>query len=75
MLSLTFSISVEGSQMRQALQQSLFTPHKSFIFLLGVITAERMQLFKSLFFKYCKFTRCKHTVDFDSMGHGRIGIH
>ena len=36
--------------MRQALQQSLFTPHKSFIFLLGIFAAERMWLFLLLFF-------------------------
>ena len=50
MLSLTFSISAEGSRMRQALELSLFTPHKRFIFLLGVFTDESMQLFVSLFF-------------------------
>ena len=50
LLSLTFSISVEGSRMRQALELSLFTQHKHFIFLLGVFTDENMQLFVSLFF-------------------------
>ena len=66
MLSLTFSISAEGSRMGQALELSLFTPHKRFIFLLGVFTDESMQLFVSLFFcKDSKFTGCKNTVNFD----------
>ena len=47
-LCLTFSISIEGSRMRQALEQSLFTPHKSFIFLLGLFAAERN----------CSVTKC-----------------
>ena len=48
MLSLTFSISVEGSHMRQALPQSLLTPHKNFIFLLGIFATERN----------CSVTKC-----------------
>ena len=50
--------------MRQALQQSLFTPHKSFIFLLGIFAAERMWLFFVVFCKDGKFTGCKNTVNF-----------
>ena len=41
-LSFTFSISIEGSHMMQALEQSLFIPHKNFIFLLGAFAFERM---------------------------------
>ena len=43
-LTFTFSLSIECSHMMQALEQSLFIPHKSFIFLLGVFAFERMLL-------------------------------
>ena len=38
----TFSLSIECSHIMQALEQSLFIPHNSFIFLLGVFAFERM---------------------------------